>query len=156
FRIDDQEPFGWGLSPTYVSTKKVRQLLLQIDATAHTPMTAFSNLNELEYLKYDVTNLAHYIKQDAKVAVIGAGGGRDILSALVFGQKSVLAIEINEDIIGTVNRTFGDFTGHLDRNPQVTFVNDEARSYIARQTESFDIIQVSLIDTWAATAAGAF
>ena len=36
------------------------------------------------------------------------------------------------------------------------FVNDEARSYIARQPERFDILQISLIDTWAATGAGAF
>jgi hypothetical protein len=38
----------------------------------------------------------------------------------------------------------------------VRFVNDEARSYIARQPSTFGIIQISLIDTWAATAAGAF
>ena len=36
------------------------------------------------------------------------------------------------------------------------FVNDEARSYVARSQERFDTIQISLIDTWAATAAGAF
>jgi hypothetical protein len=35
-------------------------------------------------------------------------------------------------------------------------VNDEARSWLARQRETFDVIQISLIDTWAATAAGAF
>ena len=35
-------------------------------------------------------------------------------------------------------------------------MNDEARSYIARIDERYDIIQISLIDTWAATAAGAF
>ena len=36
------------------------------------------------------------------------------------------------------------------------FVHDEARSYLARSGERFDFIQISLIDTWAATAAGAF
>ena len=35
-------------------------------------------------------------------------------------------------------------------------VKDEARSYIARSPEKFDIIQASLIDTFAATSAGAF
>jgi hypothetical protein len=38
----------------------------------------------------------------------------------------------------------------------VRFVNDEARSFLARSPERFDLIQISLIDTWAATAAGAF
>jgi len=141
----------------YPSGERIRQLPLDIDAGAVTVLTAFhGDLAPLQYLKYDVTNVAHYIRHDAKVLVIGSGGGRDILSALVFGQKSVTAVEINRDIIGAVNRRFGDFSGHLDRDPRVTFVNDEARSYIARQPEKFDIIQASLIDTAAATAAGAF
>ncbi len=88
--------------------------------------------------------------------MIGAGGGRDVLSALAFGARSVTAVEINKDIIRTVNGRFGDFTGHLDRDPRVRFVNDEARSFIARSPERFGTIQISLIDTWAATAAGAF
>ena len=88
--------------------------------------------------------------------VIGAGGGRDVLSALVFDAKSVTAVEINTNIIETVNGRYGDFTGHLDRDPRVRFVNDEARSFVARSTSRFGLIQISLIDTWAATAAGAF
>ena len=38
----------------------------------------------------------------------------------------------------------------------MTFEVDEARSWFARTNRSFDIIQMSLIDTWAATGAGAF
>ena len=152
-----EKPFGWGLSPLYPSDRDVKQLHIKIDATAGTVLTGFNgDLKEVEHLKYDITNLAHYIRPESKVLVVGAGGGRDVLSALVFGQKSVVGVEINQDITDTINRRFGDFTGHLDQNPKVIFVDDEARSYIARQEDRFDIIQVSLIDTWAATAAGAF
>ncbi|MBV8949455.1 MAG: hypothetical protein JOZ99_01160 [Actinobacteria bacterium] len=35
-------------------------------------------------------------------------------------------------------------------------MNDEARSYLTRTTAKYDIIQISLIDTWAATSSGAF
>jgi hypothetical protein len=151
------KPFGWGLSATYTPNHPVQQLSLNIDANAGTVLTQFDgDPDNLDYLKYDVTNLAHYIRQDADVLAIGSGGGRDVLSALVFDQESVLGIEMNQDIINSVNGRFGEFTGHLDQNPKVTFVADEARSYIARSTDHFDIIQVSLIDTWAATAAGAF
>ena len=151
------KPFGWGLSSAYTSDRKILELFMNIDANAGTPITGYhGKLENLEYLKYDITNIAHYIKQDAKVLVVGTGGGRDILSALLFDQKSVTGVEINNDIIQAVNREFADFSGHLDRDPKVRFVNDEARSYIARSREKFDIIQVSLIDTWAATAAGAF
>lgn len=150
-------PHGWGMSPTYPSDVGVRQLELLIDASAGTVLTAFhGRLDGIEHLKYDVTNLPHWLRRDARVLVVGAGGGRDVLSALAFGQRSVVAVEINGAILDVVNAHFGSFTGRLDQDPRVTFVNDEARSYIARQRERFDILQLSLIDTWAATGAGAF
>ncbi len=145
-----------GISKTYPMDKKVRQLSLRIDADAETTLTAFDgNLNNLDYLKSDIKNLVHSVRTNGSVLIIGAGGGRDVLSALLFGQRSVRAVEINRNILDTVNGRFGDFTGHLDRDPRVTFVNDEARSYIARTDERFDVIEASFIDTWAATAAGA-
>lgn len=154
---DPAHPFGWGFSPVVPLNDQIEELALKIDASAATVLTKFDgNFNKIEYLKYDITNLAHYIRKDAKVLAIGSGGGRDILSALLFGQKSVLGVEINHDIINAVTKRFGDFTGHLDKNPKVSFVADEARSYIARSKDKFDIIQISLIDTWAATASGAF
>jgi hypothetical protein len=151
------QPVGWGLSERSPDFAPLRQLYLDIDAAASTILTQFDgSFDKLQYLKYDITNLVHYLRSRAKVLVIGTGGGRDILSALAFGQKSVLGVEINGDIIRAVNRRFGDFTGHLDRRGDVCFVNDEARSYLTRSHERFDIIQISLIDTWSATAAGAF
>ena len=150
-------PFGWGLSDTYHNPAPLSQLRLNIDASAETVLTKFDgDFAPLEHLKYDVTNIGHYVIKQGRVFVIGAGGGRDVLSALVFDQKQVVAVEMNKAITDAVNKVFGDLTGHLDRHPKVRFVNDEARSYLARTSEPFDLIQISLIDTWAATAAGAF
>jgi hypothetical protein len=150
-------PCGWGISSTYPMERKTNYLKLDIDAAASTIISAFDgNLDRIDYLKFDVTNVVHYIRSDADVLVVGAGGGRDILSALVFEQRSVKGIEINENIIDILTETYSDFSGNLDQIPGVTFVNDEARSYIARSNDVYDIIQVSMIDTWAATASGAF
>lgn len=150
-------PFGWGLSEVYPRETEINQLWLLIDATAGTPLTKFTgNLDNIEFLKYDIVNLAHYLRKNANVMVVGVGGGRDVLSALAFKQKSVVGLEVNDAIIGATLKRYGDFTGHIDSYPGVTIVNDEARSYIARSKETFDILQISLIDTWAATAAGAF
>ena len=149
-------PVGWGLSPTLPPGGRVRQLLLDIDVGASTMLTHFEgDLRTVEHLKYDVTNIGYYLRPERDVLVIGAGGGRDVLSALTFGARSVTAVDINKNIIRTVNDRYGDFTGHLDRNPRVRFVNDEARSFVARSRDRFGTIQISLIDTWAATAAGA-
>jgi predicted membrane-bound spermidine synthase len=150
-------PVGWGLSERFTSERPIPQKWLNVDAFAGTVLTQFDgDLAPLEFLRYDVTNLVHYIRRDARVLVVGSGGGRDILSALYFRQSEIVGVEINEAILQTVNGKYGDFTGHLDRRPEVTLINDEARSYIARADRQFDIIQVSLVDTWAATAAGAY
>ncbi len=150
-------PVGEGTSPTYPANAVVYALPLTIDADAETPLTAFAgDFSTVDYLKYDVKEIVHYIRPGSRVLIIGAGGGRDILAALAFDQPSVRAVEMNQDIIATLNGRFGEFTGHLDRNSRVTFVNDEGRSYLSRLHQKFDIIQASFIDTWAATAAGAF
>jgi hypothetical protein len=151
------KPSGWGFSATLPPALTARELHLDIDSYAGTELTAFDgNTATVEHLKYDVTNVVHYLRPSSDVVVVGAGGGRDILSALVFNQRQVTGVEINPSILELVNGRFGDFTGHLDRNPRVRFVNDEARSYLARMQARVDIIQISLIDTWAATASGAF
>ena len=150
-------PSGWGLSATLPAERRARELHLDIDSYAGTELTRFSgDVGDVAHLRYDVTNVVHYLRPASRVIVVGTGGGRDVLSALAFEQKTVTGVEINEGIIDLVNGRFGDFTGHLDRDPRVTFVNDEARSYIARLRDRADIIQISLIDTWAATASGAF
>lgn len=148
---------GWGLSSQLPDNLKVRQLHLDIDAGAATRLTKFDgDLSKVKALEYDITNISHFIRHNASVMVIGAGGGRDVLSALVFKQKSVLAVEINPNILHPVHQIFGEFTGHLDRLPNVSFVNDEARSHLNRVDRKFDIVQLSLVDTFAASSAGAF
>lgn len=152
-----QAPFGWGMSSELPEDVGVNQLTMTIDGGAATVLTRyFGNEEQTDFLRYDITNLGHYIKQDADVMVVGVGGGRDILSAFEFEQRSVTGVEINRQILETTNGAFGEFTGHLDRDPRVTIIEDEARSYLARTDRRFDMIQISLIDTWAASAAGAF
>ena len=151
------QPFGWGLSSRYRAKREIGQLYLDIDSGAATVITKFDgNLNAVEHLKYDVTALAHYLRNPTSVLVIGIGGGRDILTSLAFGQRHVTGVEINPDILRLLTRRFGQYSGSLQNNPDVTLVHDEARSYVARSLESYGIIQASLIDTWAATSAGAY
>ncbi len=152
-----REPFGWGLSNKYLKNKRIEQKLLVIDSSAGTVLTRFNkNFKDIEYLKWDIINIAHYLRPDSKVYVIGVGGGRDILSALLFKQKRIVGVEINNNIINALTNNYSNFTGHLNNYSNVSLINDEARSYIARQKDSFDIIQSSLIDTYAASSSGAF
>jgi len=152
-----KRPVGWGLSDNFPPTRRIRRLTMRIDAHAATNMIHYTgNPNDVEYLKYDIINLAHYLRQNASVLVVGAGGGRDVLSALAFGQQRVEAVEINDDIIDLVTGEYATFIGNLHQDPRVTFTNDEARSFVARKQSAYDLIQVSFIDTWAATSSGAY
>jgi len=139
------------------SDPDVNVLGIVIDSTAGTAVQRFNgDLSTTDHLRDEVQNLAHQIRRDADVFVIGVGGGSDVLSALEFEPRSVTGVEINADTLDLLTGELGDFSGHLDRDPAVRLVNDEARSYLARTDARYDIIQISLIDTWAATGAGAF
>ncbi|MGY3441094.1 spermidine synthase [Bradyrhizobium sp. USDA 4473] len=147
-------PFGWSFARP--PDAKVEQLYLDIDADAGTPITRFSgDLAKVSYLKHDVINAPYLVQQRPDdVAVVGVGGGRDVLSALYFGAQRIRGIEINPAIFEVLTNKFADYSGHLDRWPGVSLVNAEARSYINHSPDRYDLIQISLIDTWATTAAG--
>ncbi|HEV8199320.1 MAG TPA: hypothetical protein VGS03_04805 [Candidatus Polarisedimenticolia bacterium] len=150
-------PLGWGLSAAYTPVRPVRQMILDIDGGASTVLTEYHGRpEEVDHLRWDITGMAHVLRPGGRVLVIGVGGGRDVLTALAYGQPEVIGVEVNETILHAVTEVFGDFTGHLDQDPRVTLIHDEARSQIARRSDRFDIIQASLVDTSAATAAGAF
>ncbi len=150
-------PFGFSLSQSYPADRKVKQLDLYIDSVGSSVIPHFDgNLAAVDYLKYDLPALVHYLRKNASVLVIGVGGGRDVLTALVFGQKSVTGIELNSDMLAAVTERFGDFSGHLDKDAKVRFINDEARSFLARSKSQYDIIQIAAISPSTAMAHGAF
>ncbi len=152
-----KSPYSWGLSTAYKPQKRVGERMIDIDGISETVMTMYDGkAGSAPHLKYDVTSIAHYMRDNAKVFIIGVGGGRDILAAREFNQKEIVGAEINDRTLELINGPFGNFTGHLDKLPNVRIINDEARSVITRSDERFDIIQASCIATWSATTAGAF
>ena len=147
----------WGLSPRYRGSPYGRDLRLRNDAGGGTHLIGFDgDLSEVDFLKYDIASFVHRLRPDSDVLIVGSGGGRDVLAALAFDQRSVTAAEINPNVVDTVNGRFGEFTGHLDRDPRVSFVAEDARSFAARQARRYGIVQFSFVDTWAGTAAGAY
>jgi hypothetical protein len=150
------QPFGWGLSPTYVGPDPGHHLLL-IDGKAGTPIQWWDGeWHTIDFLRYDLTSLAYYVLADADVFIIGPGGGRDILTGLLFGARQITGVELNPAIINAARYEFGDYTGHVYDQPGVIVAVEDARTYLARSNEQYDLIQASLIDTWAASSAGAF
>jgi hypothetical protein len=89
------------------------------------------------------------------VAVIGVGAGGDLLPPLFYGAKQIDGYEINRTMIDFLQRDFREYNGVAAR-PEVHLIHDEGRVGIAHSGQRYDVIQASLIDTWAATASGGF
>ena len=155
-------PFFWGISSakweeTIAAGGKWDHALLLIDAVAGTPIQSFNgDLSTMQFLRNDLTAVAYHLSDDPETLVIGPGGGRDVLAALASGAPHVTAVEVNPAVIEAVRGPFADFAGHLYDRPDVTAVVADARGYVERSPGDYDVIQASLIDTWAAGGSGAF
>lgn len=153
------KPFIWGLSTKLPESAQATYRRLVIDGAAGTPMTRFDgkDFKSLGYLEYDITTLAYRLPGLHRAAIIGLGGGRDVLTAKYFGVDSVVALDVNAIQVGLLrdNPKYRAYSG-FDKLENVELIHSEARSWFSRNRESFDIIQMSMIDTWAATSAGAY
>lgn len=147
-------PQLWGPSPV-LPPFEIEQYDMKIDGAAGTMLRRISSPADLEHLKYDVANIAYFLRSSGSVCIIGVGAGRDVQSALAFGRAPILGVELNPVFVDLLTKDFRDVAGIADR-PEVTLVVDEARTYLARNRVSCDLLQMSMIDTWAATGAGAF
>jgi len=149
-------PFFWGPGEGAPVIEGMRGQAMVIDGEAGTALTQWDgDRNNLDWPRFDVTSLPYHLRPGGSAAVIGVGGGRDVLTALWAGSSRITAIEINEAALRVLREDRSDFV-RLYEQEEVEFVHDEARSYLTRANERYDLIQMSLIDTWAATGAGAF
>lgn len=152
-----ESEYGWGWGAKVPKEKKARQYFLLQDGSNGTPITNFTgDLSKVDNLYYDVTTVGYQLRPPETAAVIGAGGGRDILSALLAGATDIDAIEINEQTVRAVTDVFGDFSGDIYRAPGVNMFVNDGRSHMTYSEKTYDFIQISLIDSKAASVAGAF
>jgi len=133
-----------------------------IDKTAATPMpknaarTPGDPLPVQPWWARNVNNIGYRLGRPLdRVAVIGVGGGRDVLAALGNGARHVDGYEINGIIVGLHENEYAGISG-IASWPEVSLMHREARVGIEHSGRTYDVIQASLIDTWAATSGGGF
>ena len=101
--------------------------------------------------------LANVLRPHGEFAIIGPGGCVDVLRAVANGSPSVTGIEINPIIATTIMRErYADYSQHLYQRPDVHIQVTDGRSFLRSTPQQFDVVQMTLVDTWASTAAGAF
>lgn len=126
---------------------------IYIDGTAGTPMYRFSgDFNDpgsaVNSLKADFPGYFPFLfleeEERDNALIIGPGGGRDILLALMGEVRKVTAVEVNEDLVDMV-REYSWYNGGIYTDlDNVNIVVDEGRNFLKRQKEKYDIIMLSL------------
>jgi spermidine synthase len=99
-----------------------------------------------------------YIAQttpNPKVAVIGVGGGFDILTALHFHASEVTGIEINAATLHILQKDYADYFRAWTSDPRVNLVYGDGRNFLKGTDKKFDIIQLSGVDSYSGTPGAA-
>lgn len=131
------------------------QLGVFTDADSMSAITRFDgDLAALSYLDQTTGALPYHLLEDRHVLVLGAGGGEQVLLALYHGAERIEAVELNPQVVGLVRDTFGDFAGGIYDAPEVEVRLGEARSVARGGTGRYDLIQIPLLYSFGAAAAG--
>jgi hypothetical protein len=102
-------------------------------------------------------SIPNVLRPHGSYAIIGPGGGVDVLRAVGNGSPSVTGIEINPIIVNNIMRgRYANYSYHLYEIPEVHVHVSDGRSFVRSTPDHYDVLQMTLVDTWASTAAGAF
>lgn len=127
------------------------------DAGAPTVLRRFDgDFSKVQFLASDSREIAHRLKKGGHALIIGSAGGTDVLSSLLLGRERVTAVEINPVIAELVTTHFADYIGRIFEDPRVSLHVQEGRNFVAGSDERYDIIQITMIDSWGGAAAGAY
>jgi hypothetical protein len=134
-------------------------IIIDADASTGIPPYDWDHLDDRtrNNLLHQGPGFPYLIRPGAKTLVIGPGGGWDVGRALASGSKDITGVEINPIIARTImQKRFPDLSHRLYFRPEVHLNVEDGRSFVRRSTDRYQVIQATLVDTWASTAAGAF
>ena len=109
----------------------------------------------LEQTEHRPSGLAYVGKKRPKVLILGAGAGREVFEGLYFNAASITAVEVNPIIADIVARRMPNSFSGLYQQPNVRLVVDEARSFVRRSKETYDVIIAVRASSRAALVSGA-
>ncbi|MDY0038827.1 MAG: SAM-dependent methyltransferase [Desulforhabdus sp.] len=133
------------------------QLGIFTDGDSLNPITRLAdNGSSLEYLDCVSSALPYHLLEKPAVLVLGAGGGTDVLMALHHQVGSIVAVELDPQTVALVGQSFADFAGHLYSRSDVEVFTAEARGFVRSGKERYDLIVVSLLDSFSASTAGGY
>jgi len=126
------------------------------DGANLSPLTAASPGTDLSFLDSLLVSLPYELIPRPHVLVLEPGAGLDVLLAVHNEAPDVVAVDSNPLVISIARDLYGEFAGNVYRLDEVTVAAEHGRSYVHRSGEEFDIIQVSLADSFRPVTSGAY
>ena len=136
--------------------------LIRIDADAATGIATYDwdrglTADQRAGLLRQGPGFPYALRPGAKSLIIGPGGGYDVSRALASGSKDITAVEINPLIANKIMQDVMVKENHgIYSRPEVHLHVEDGRSFVRSSTDKYQVLQATLVDTWASTAAGAF
>jgi predicted membrane-bound spermidine synthase len=117
------------------------------------------DLEEGDYKKHFwswIIPAVHYLKRDTNqdVLILSNAGGTELKAALMYGAKSVDAIELVGEVVRLGKDEYSDFTGGIFNHPRANVLKGEARSFLRSTNKKYDIIQMLSNHSSSSIAAG--
>ncbi len=156
-----------GISKVYLASDDFQRAslydlkLVTLDGTSMTGMYRFDgtedDLQRFRFLDHAIISAPYQMGlQHDTTLKIGVGGGLDILLARLYGAHQITAIELNADVVHLLNGPYREFSGNLGGHPSTRIVVAEGRSFLTRDTATYDLIQGIGLDNLVALSGGAY
>lgn len=130
------------------------QFLLIWDADGASAINRFNDLQDLACYDYVTSALGYHLLEKPNVCIIGSGGGSDIAQGLYLNAAKITAVEMNRQIIELLQGKFASLASDIYNLPEVHVVIADGRNFLQRSREKFDLIQISLLDSFSTGSAG--
>jgi hypothetical protein len=131
-------------------------LMMTLDMGAFTPIVMHATDADLAVFDASVLAAPYALAQRDSVLIVGPGGGIDVLNALRQGVTSVTAVEVNRTEVALMRGPYAAYSGGVYVDPRVHIFEDEARSFVRRSSERYDVLAITVVDSFAALTAGAY
>jgi len=112
--------------------------------------------NELDFVDQFTWSLPYHLRKLDNVLILGAGGGTEVVQARYHGVKQIDAVEINPQLVTLVRDQYSEYSGYLFTADNVRVITAEARGFVSKTSRRYDLIQVALVDSFAASSAGLY
>ena len=131
-------------------------LMMTLDMGAFTPIVMRPSAAEFAVFDASILAAPYALAPRDKVLIVGPGGGIDLLVALQHRASSVTAVEVNRTEVALMRGPYAEYSGGVYLDPRVHIFEDEARSFVRRSSDRYDVLAITVVDSFAALTAGAY